>query len=138
MIPVNGRSILTTSTVESPRNLRPVRRSMEAETPKRTDAATWWQTFNDLETSLRRLCDEARNEDCPERLDVIAAMLHEVEGELLEGFQRYQWACEDCRPVHPALRPFLVLIESVFRHSASMWEWQAAGIRTRLKGGRRE
>ena len=110
---------------------------MEAETPNKTDDATWWQTFNDLETSLRRLCDEARREDCPERLDVIAAMLHEVEGELLEGFYRYEWAGEDCRPVHPALRPLLKLIESAFRHGASMWEWQAAGIRTRLKGGPR-
>ena len=110
---------------------------METETPNKTDAATWWQTFNDLETSLRRLCDEARREDCPERLDVIAAMLHEVEGELLEGFQWYEWAREDRRPVHPALRPLLGLIESAFRYSASMWEWQAAGIRTRLKGGPR-
>lgn len=110
---------------------------MEAEKPEKTDEATWWRTFNDLATSLRRLCDEARGEDCPERLDVIAAMLHEVEGELLEGLQRYEWACGDCRPMHPALRPFLQLIESVFRHSASMWEWQAAGLRVRLKGGRR-
>src|SRR3954471_20194051 len=113
---VNGKSTSTTSTVESPRNVRPVRRSMEAETPNKTDAATWWQTFNDLEMSLRRLCDEARHEDCPERLDVIAAMLHEVEGELLEGFQWYEWAREHCRPVHPALRPLLELIELVFRH----------------------
>src|SRR4051812_11364097 len=110
---------------------------MEAETPKKTDEARWWQTFNDLEAGLRRLCHEARREDFPERLDVIAAMLHEVEGELLEGFQRYEWACEDCRPVHLAVRPFLQLIESVFSCSASMWEWQAAGIRIRLKGGRR-
>src|SRR4051812_50102075 len=130
MPPVNGRSTSTTGTVESPRTLRPVRRRMEAETPNKTDVATWWQTFNDLETSLRRLCDEARREDCPERLDVIAAMLHEVEGELLEGFHRYEWACEDRRPVHPALRPLLELIELAFRYSASMWEWQAAGGRT--------
>src|SRR3954452_6174454 len=99
MFSVNGRSTSTTSTVGSPRNVRPVRRSMEAEKPKKTDEATWWQTFNDLEASLRRLCDEARREDCPERLDVLAAMLHEVEGELLEGFQRHEWTREDCRPV---------------------------------------
>src|ERR1700748_3052350 len=110
MFPVNERSTSMTSTVGSPRNVRPVRRSMEAETPKRTDEATWWRTFNDLTTSLRRLCDEARGEDCPERLDVIAAMLHEVEGELLEGLQRHEWACGGCRPVHPAVRPFLQLI----------------------------
>src|SRR3954466_12794733 len=137
MFPVNVRSTLTTGTVGSPRNLRPVRRSMEAEIRNKTEDAAWWQAFNDLETSLRRLCDEARREDCPERLDVIAAMLHEVEGELLEGFQRHGWACEDCRPVHPAFRPLLELIESAFRHSAGMWEWQAAGIRSRLKGGPR-
>src|SRR5262249_47901531 len=104
MSPVDGRSNLTTSTVDPPRTPRPARRSMEAETPKKTDDPTWWQTFNDLETSLRRLCDEARREDCPERLDVIAAMLHEVEGELLEWFHRDEWARENDRPVHPALR----------------------------------
>ena len=60
-------------------------------------------------------------------------MLHQVESRLLEDFQGHEWACENARPVHPALRRLMERLEEAFRCGADLWAWKAAGIRARLK-----
>jgi hypothetical protein len=91
----------------------------------------WRKKLNECETSLRRLCEQARVEDSPERLSAIGAMTVRIELELLEELQLRQGAKAGGRTPR-LLRGVLGFLEAFLRDGGGFFQWAAAGLRVRL------
>jgi hypothetical protein len=92
----------------------------------------WRKKLNECETSLQRLCEQARADDSPGRLSDVGAMVVRFERELLEEV-RVREGTKVARWVRSPLRDVLLHLEGALCEMAGFFQWTAAGLRIRLR-----
>lgn len=91
----------------------------------------WRKRMNECETSLRRLCEQARAEGSVERLWDVGAMATRVGLELMEDLHARDGGAGRRTP--RILRGVLGLLEAFLRDAGGFLQWAAAGLRVRLE-----
>lgn len=101
----------------------------------------WWNRFKVQVASLQRFVSDARTEDQWEALDAFGDVLDEIRGELLEETTKRRMARRAAhrgkpfRGIHPLFRAVAAAIARRLSRMGLELEWQAAGLRARLKQG---
>lgn len=91
----------------------------------------WRKKFNEVETGLKRLCEQARSDGSRERLWDVGAMVVRIEMELTEDLR----ARDGLKAGRRMPRPFhgvLGFLEGFLRGAAGFFQWTAAGLRVRM------
>jgi hypothetical protein len=101
----------------------------------------WWERFKEQVASTRKFVSDARAEGQLEALDAFQDVLDGIRGEFLEETQQFRRANRAARTgqavrrTHPSLRPVAEAIARCLSRVALELEWQAAGLRARLREG---
>jgi len=99
----------------------------------------WWNRFKVQVASLQKFVADARAEDQFEALDAFGDILDEIRNELLEATQksrmtrRAAYRRKPLRRVHPLFRAVAAAIARRLSRLALELDWQAAGMRARLR-----